>query len=100
MKKLDYYSTHGFPPEFNANRFDNLDAETRRAIARQGGLASGRARRRRALIRDSILDSIYAESLKHNLSQEFFDAVEIVMKKEKAKRKRRKSANPAEKTAD
>ena len=90
MKKLDYYSTHGFPPEFNANRFDNLDAETRRAIARQGGLASGRARRRRAQIRDSILDSIYTESLKHNLSQEFFDAVEAVMKRERAKRKRRK----------
>ena len=85
------YWTHELSDGFENHRFDRLEPEEHREISRRGGIASGRARLRKAALRDYAMDLLANQALAQRATDEFYNAVNEVMKKEKRKRARRKS---------
>ena len=91
---MDYYSSHGFPnfsEGFESNRFDRIPAERHRAISQKGGIASGKTRLRKAALRDYAMNMLENQALAQSATDEFYAAVNKVMRAERKKRRRRKS---------
>ena len=90
---MDYYSSRDFPnfsEGFENHRFDRIPAERHRAISQKGGIASGKTRLRKALLYDFTMDMIERQVLAERATNEFYAAVNKVMKAERKKRRRRK----------
>ena len=90
------YWTHELSDGFIDNQFDRIDPERHREISRKGGIASGRARLRKALLRDFAMNALENQTLAQRATDEFYNAVNEVMKKERRKRARRKRKAPDE----
>lgn len=91
---MDYYKTHGFPnfsDGFENHRFDRISPERHKELSQRGGVRSGQVRRRKAALRDAVFDNIAERTAAMNATEEFLEAVDKVMKRERRKRARRKS---------
>ena len=91
---MNHYKAHGFPnfsDGFRDKQFDRISPERRRAISQKGGIASGRARLKKALLHDYAMDLIARQALAQSATDEFYSAVNTVMKQERRRRARRKA---------
>ena len=91
MSKKQYRRFAGNAYNLIPFQFQFLSPEVHREISQKGGIASGRARLRKALMRDAVLDSIAERAAAMDAGEEFLKAVNTVMKQELRKRRRRKS---------
>ena len=85
------YWTHELSDGFIDNQFDRISPERHREISRKGGIASGRARLRKAALRDYAMDLLANQALAQRATDEFYSAVNAVMRAERKKRRKRKA---------